>query len=130
MQRFVVLCDETFHSGLHDGRAVNPQAVGRNETLRNSQTLRNHQLIQESLKLKYLSLLDNFKRFNLEEFGLQLNPDSSSQKGKLKMSSSIMERTGNHDELLESKELAGLIKKLEDHMKNAYEEACKKNVRI
>ena len=40
-----------------------------------------------------------------------------------------MERTGNHDELLESKEFAGLIKKLEDHMKNAYEEACKKNVR-
>jgi hypothetical protein len=41
-----------------------------------------------------------------------------------------MEKTGNHDELLESKELAGLTKKLEDHMKNSYEEACKKNVRF
>ena len=44
------------------------------------------------------------------------------------MTSTILEKTGNHDELLESKDLALLVKMLEDHMKNAYEDACKKNV--
>ena len=73
-------------------------------------------------------MLDCFRKFNLNEVPDLNNVDSSAQKGKLRMASSIMEKTGNHDELLDSKELAGLVKKLEDHMKNAYEEACKKNV--
>jgi hypothetical protein len=73
-------------------------------------------------------LLDCFKKFNLNEVPDFNNLDSSAQKGKLRMTSTILEKTGNHDELLESKDLALLVKMLEDHMKNAYEDACKKNV--
>lgn len=56
--------------------------------------------------------MGNFKQFNLAEPEEDKTEGLSPQKVKLRPTSTIMERSVNHDELLDSKELQGLIKKL------------------
>ena len=73
--------------------------------------------------MKYIDLLANFRAFDLKEETIE----KSGQSERFKHASSIQEG-GNNDELMKSKELSSLHKKLDEQMKNSYEEAVKKNV--